>query len=298
MFEAFETYLRSQKDSSPHTVRGYLSDLGQFATWFQQTNGERLSPKVVTRTDLRQYRQFMLTVKNLSANTINRRLAAITVYLRWAVDQGVINQNPADRIKGVKQQQTAPKWLSKSEESALVRQAEKERQAADTESAQRQSVRNWALVVFLLHTGLRASEVCSLRLEDLEINTRSGSVQVVGKGAKQRTVPLNKEAREAINQWLDARPDCDHATVFVGQRLTPFSTSALRRVISELSYQAKLEDVSPHTLRHTFGKRLVDSGVSLEKVAALMGHANLNTTKIYTTPSQRDLENAVKVLEY
>jgi integrase/recombinase XerC len=298
MFEAFETYLRSQKDSSPHTVRGYLSDLGQFAAWFQQTNGENLSPKVVTRTDLRQYRQFMLTVKNLSANTINRRLAAITVYLRWAVDQGVIAQNPADRIKGVKQQQTAPKWLSKSEESALVRQAEKERQAAGTESAQRQSVRNWALVVFLLHTGLRASEVCSLRLEDLAINARSGSVQVVGKGAKQRTVPLNKEAREAINQWLDARPDCNQDTVFVGQRLTPFSTSALRRVISELSYQAKLENVSPHTLRHTFGKRLVDSGVSLEKVAALMGHANLNTTKIYTTPSQRDLEKAVKVLEY
>ena len=133
-----------------------------------------------------------------------------------------------------------------------MRQAEKERQLASlgSDTAKLPSVRNWALVVFLLHTGLRASEVCSLRLENLSINARSGSVQVVGKGAKQRTVPLNKEARQAINQWLDARPDCDHDTVFVGQRLTPLSTSALRRVISELSYQAKLENFPPHPAPH------------------------------------------------
>ena len=145
MFRDFETYLQSQKDHSPHTIKAYLSDLRQLARWFEETNGEKLTPVALTRTDLRQYRHYMLNVKGLSANTINRRLAAITVYLRWAVDGGMIAQNPADRIKGVKQQQTAPKWLSKSEESALVRQAEKDRQAASTESAQRQSVRNWAL---------------------------------------------------------------------------------------------------------------------------------------------------------
>jgi integrase/recombinase XerC len=300
MFRDFETYLHSQKDHSPHTIKAYLSDLRQLARWFEETNGEKLTPVALTRTDLRQYRHYMLNVKGLSANTINRRLASISAYLNWAREKGIVEINPAEKVNGIKEQSVAPKWLSKKEESALVSQAEKELQLASlgSDTAKLRGVRNWALVVFLLHTGLRASEVCSLRLEDLAINTRSGSVQVVGKGAKQRTVPLNKEAREAINQWLDARPDCDHDTVFVGQRLTPLSTSALRRVISELSYQAKLEDVSPHTLRHTFGKRLVDSGVSLEKVAALMGHANLNTTKIYTTPSQRDLEKAVKVLEY
>ena len=285
-------------DLAQKTVTAYKTDLVMFARWFLDTNGKMYAPQDITTVDLREYRHYMLNIRQLSANTINRRLASISSYLTWANEAGMIEFNPADRIKGVRTQELAPKWLTKKEEGALLRQAEQKRQAANSDSARLRATRNWSLVVLILTTGLRSAEVCSLTLSQVEIKPRSGSLQIVGKGAKQRTVPLNKRARTALETWLDVRPECGHDTVFVGQTKHPLATASLRRIITDLSYHAKIEDVSPHTLRHTFGKRLVDSGVSLEKVAALMGHANLNTTKIYTTPSQRDLEKAVKVLEY
>ena len=180
MFQDFEDHLKYDEDRSPHTVRGYLSDLRQFAHWFEQTNAEPLSPRTITRTDLREYRQFMLTIKNLSANTINRRLAALSVYLGWAKDQGVIDNNPADKVTGVSRQKAAPKWLERTEDSALIRQAEKDLQAAQTDPARKRARRDLSIVIFMLNTGLRSSEVCSLQLGDLEIKERSGQVEVLG----------------------------------------------------------------------------------------------------------------------
>lgn len=119
-----------------------------------------------------------------------------------------------------------------------------------------------------------------------------------GKGAKQRMVPLNKSAREALSLWQRHRPeDFDTDAYFVGQRDDPISTSTLYQIITDLAYHAQVE-ATPHVLRHTFAKRLVDQGVSLEKVAALLGHESLDTTSTYLTPSKHVLEEAVRTLEY
>ncbi|MBN1449525.1 MAG: phage integrase family protein [Anaerolineales bacterium] len=153
----------------------------------------------------------------------------------------------------------------------------------------------------MLNTGLRAEEVCSLVTSNLEISERKGEVLVQrGKGRKQRRIPLNKQARQALSAWLEIRLETEASWIFTGQRGDAFSTSALRRIISALAYSARLDpdEVSPHSLRHTFAKRLVDQEVSLEKVAALLGHSNLNTTRICLTPGQGDLEKTVEVLEY
>ena len=296
MLTDFENHLREQGRTAT-TVRSYLSDLRQFARWFRQTNGEDLRPERVTATDVREYRQYMLTVQGLKASTINRRLAALTVYLDWEQQSGRILDNPAAGVRGVRQQGLAPKWLDKRAQGRLEREAERAVAAARTASARRRALRDLALLKVMLNTGLRAGEICALALEDVTLNARSGKVRVrAGKGEKAREVPLNKAARAALSRWLAERPASSSGLVFLGQGGQPLSASGLRRRVAALARRAGVE-ATPHTLRHTFGKRLVDSGVSLEKVAALLGHANLNTTRLYIAPGERDLRRAVEVLE-
>ncbi len=296
MFEDFERYLRTQ-DRPPTTIRSYLSDLRQFAAWFEQTNGEPPTLRTITPTDLREYRQYMLTVQRLAPSTINRRLASLSAYLSWGEQNGLIEDNPARQVRPVKRQDDGPRWLTKREQRKLEREAEKAVLAARTETARRRALRDAALVKLMLNTGLRVGEVCALRLDDLALSERKGAVTVrAGKGNKTRTVPLNRLARRALQAWLDVRPEAETDHVFLGQRGEPLTPSALRRRIAELARRAGVQ-ATPHTLRHTFGKRLVDGGVSLEKVAALLGHSSLNTTRLYVLPGKHDLETAVEVLE-
>ncbi|WP_322509421.1 tyrosine-type recombinase/integrase [Anaerolinea sp.] len=172
----------------------------------------------------------------------------------------------------------------------MLREAERAVGAADTPTRRRLAVRDWALVVFLLNTGLRIAEVCALMLEDVQLGERSGWVVVRGgKGNKNRRVPLNAEVRRALRAWLDERGEV-MGSVF---DLTP--SGAYRR-LAEMGRRAGIA-VHPHTLRHTLAKNLVDAGVGLHEVAALLGHSSLNTTRVYVTPGERDLERAMRMLE-
>lgn len=151
-----------------------------------------------------------------------------------------------------------------------------------------------AAVALLLHTGLRVSELAHLKLGDLLLTGRKATLTVrAGKGTKQRTLPLNKDARQMLEQWLAVCPPIAADTLFAGQRGEPMSTRSVQLAVSRLAELAGLPDVTPHTLRHTFAKSLMDNGVSLEKVAALLGHESLDTTRLYITPGEKDLAEAV-----
>ena len=132
-------------------------------------------------------------------------------------------------------------------------------------------------------------------MDDVQLAERKGSVYVrEGKGGKSRSVPLNAEAREALNDYLVVRPeDGWESRLFLGQR-GPIGSRQVQRLLKKYARQAGLDEkeLTAHALRHTFGKNLVDAGVSLDRVATLLGHANLNTTRIYTTPDERDLQQA------
>ena len=287
--EPFEVWLREQ-DRSPVTVRGYLADLRGFAVWFEQTNGKALRVEDVTPADVREYRGWLQTVKRASAATVRRHLMAQRQYCRWGLAVGRIELDPTSRVKAPREEKLSPGWLTKQEQYRLLREAERAVGAADTPTRRRLAVRDWALVVFLLHTGLRIAEVCALTAEDVQIGDRSGWVVVRGgKGDKSRKVPLNAEVRRALNAWLEERGDYE-GSVF---DLTP--SGAYRR-LAEMGRRAGVE-VHPHTLRHTLAKNLVDAGVGLHEVAALLGHSSLNTTRVYVTPGERDLERAIRTLE-
>jgi integrase/recombinase XerC len=295
----FEKYMGEQ-DISPLTVQGYLADLRHFARWFEQTNGEELKVQHITPTDVKEYKQFLLTIERRKASTVNRRLAALSALSKWARLSGQIQNDPTENIKGVANVARGPKWLDKHQQFALSRAIDKDLQLAKVRYPKRWLTRrrDASLVLFLLHTGLRLSEVVSLQMEDLSLSDRKGSVLVrQGKGEKQRSVPLNSEARKALQEWCNVRPKGNFLwTAVEGENNDALSGRAVQRILKRYAKAAGIDELTPHVCRHTFAKNLVDNEVGLEKVAVLLGHSSLNTTRIYITPSERDLELAVENL--
>lgn len=271
------------RDLSANTLKAYIRDLRRFARWFEGTNGEKFAPAAITPIDLREYKAYLLTVQEAKPATINRKLSSISTFCRWCVQQGLLEADPSQHLSQVEQVSLAPKWLTKNEQYALIRAVQKKNNARDL-----------ALIMVLLHTGLRVSEVSNLRLSDVKISERKGSLTVRrGKGSKYRLVPLNADVRMALSAYITQRAKVDHDYVFVGKRGERLKPWGIQYLINKYAYGARLENVTPHTLRHTCGKNLIDASVSLDQVATILGHKNLNTTRIYTTPSEQDLQKAV-----
>jgi integrase/recombinase XerC len=299
----FQEYLVSI-DRSDSTVKGYCSDLYQFSRWFAHTCGETFNPKNVTSMDVKEYRQYLQNTKNLKASTINHHLNAISTFMRWSKQAGLISIDPTYHIGKVRTNQIAPKYLDRKQQMQLERTLDKELQISKMLYQKRfiSRQRSVSMIRFLLNTGLRISELLNLKQNDLTISERSGMVIVRnGKGSKQREVPLNRDARKAIQDWLAARENKSDQYVWtVVETKTysdePLSRRSTQRIIKRYGQLAGIENLTPHILRHTFAKSLIDHQVSLEKVAALLGHSNLNTTRIYITPNQQDLKNAVDIL--
>jgi integrase/recombinase XerC len=281
-----------QSERSRLTVKSYQSDLQGFALWFQRTNGDAMEPDKITPTDLRQYKQWLLNVQRRKPNTINRKLATLRSFLRWALEAGLAVSNKAfasgENGKGprrVREERPAPRWLNRQEQSALFRSIERAG-----------SQRDLAVMLLLTNTGLRVQELCDLTWQDVKISERKGTLVVRnGKGEKHREIPLNKDARAALCALGYAEHSGDQSPILRGQR-GQLKPRGVQFLFAKHAQAAKLDDVSPHSLRHTFCKNLVDAGVGLEKVAALAGHESLETTRRYCEPSRQDLERAVDLI--
>lgn len=299
LFDKYKQYL-SDQDLSDLTITGYLSDLRIFAKWFRECNDRELTLEAITPTDIKEYRRSLQLQERRSANTINRRLSSLSTFIQWGLGQKRILSNPMQNIHMIRSTPSAPRWLDKQEQFALQRALERDLQLAKLRYPKRWITRrrDASLVLFLLHTGLRLGEAVALQMEDIQLSERKGSVLVRnGKGSRQRQVPLNAEARKALSAWFAVRPGNGFVwTAVEGDPELGLSGRAVQRVLNRYAQEANLEALSPHVLRHTFGKNLVNAGVGLEKVASLLGHENLNTTRIYITPSKQDLEQAVELV--
>lgn len=272
--KTYSTHLLDE-GKSKHTVRAYTTRIRMFAQWFEETNGEGLTPSATTPSDLRDYKSYMQTNLRQKAQTVNLSLNAISSWLKF-------HDEVMARPSKVKIQKPTPKWLSKTEKKAFVRAVEKSR-----------NVRDNSLVAFMFGTGLRAEELEILLISDLTINDRSGSVFVRrGKGNKERTVQLNNDVRNALRTYLKDRKS---GPVFLSQRgSNGLTTSGIAQIIDKYAKHSNLPFISPHTLRHCFGKELYDATKDLILVGNCLGHEDINVTKIYTTPSLQDMQNAVE----
>ncbi|MDI6710431.1 MAG: tyrosine-type recombinase/integrase [Bacillota bacterium] len=268
---------------SPATAGIYQGHVRRFLAWIEGTYGD-CDLAAVTPLDVADYRRYLLGHKRKPA-TVNNALDALSSFFVWAKDAGIVQADPTDGVRRARQEKGAPRWLTRREVGALVRAVQKYG-----------GKRDQALVTLLLHTGLRVSEAVALRVEDVTIRERSGHVVVRrGKGDKYREVPLNVTVRRVLQDWLAAHPG--GPWLFPGRGGAPLTRWAVEKMFARLGRLAGV-DVTPHRLRHTFCKLLLDAGESLDKVAALAGHGNLNTTARYTRPGVEDLEQAVEKLAW
>jgi integrase/recombinase XerC len=297
----FAAYLVEQ-DRSEHTQVAYRQDVAVFFKWLAEQIGRAVPPVEVTTFDVQRYRDYLVDELERKPAGVNRRLVALRVFFDWAMQEKLASTNPAEGVKGIGQDRRQPKALTAQQMYKLQRTAAVQRQLAEARAnglvtSEVVSARcDEALLALLLYTGLRVGEAVRLRVQDVIINERSGTVIVwMGKGKKYREVPLHKEARHALSAYLKVRPKGKDENVFIGQR-GALGERSLQVRLAALGEKAKVK-VTPHVLRHTFGTRLLrEVKTDLVTIAKLMGHSNIATTMLYTQPSDSDMAEAVEKL--
>jgi len=276
---SFLGYLAVERGASPHTLRNYAADLGELAEFLHR---ERSS---LAAADARLIRAYLawLHQRRLAKATIARRLASARSCFRFLARRGVIEQNPARQVRSPRLPRRLPSFLPKDESKDLL-----DRPAGTTEEARR----DHALLEVLYATGIRVAECCGLDCDDLDRS--QGTVRVLGKGDKERVVPVGDVALAALERYLAVRRRAARPlfTNRRGGRITPRS---VHRIVGRQARLSGLDRrVTPHTLRHTFATHMLGEGADLRLIQELLGHSRLSTTQRYTHVSP---EHMMKVYD-
>jgi integrase/recombinase XerC len=286
----FERHLRMERNLSAHTVRAYAGDVADLLAHAADVGlsepGE-LDVQVVRAWLARQH------AHGRSRATLARRTAAVRTFTAYAHRRGVLGQDPGPLLGTPKRARDLPKVLRRDEASALLDAA----QAAGG-PAEPGELRDQAVLEVLYATGIRVSELCGLDVDDLDRERRT--VRVLGKGGKERTVPVGDPAVRAVEDWLRrGRPalagERSGAALFLGARggrLHP--TSARRLVHARIAEVGDMPDLGPHGLRHSAATHLLEGGADLRTVQEILGHASLQTTQLYTHVSAERLKRTYR----
>jgi len=278
-------------DLAPATLRGYRYDLRHFLAWHHTVQDKPFTIGSLAEYELVAYRQYMVAAGRRPA-TVNRRLDALRRLCRWARGTGALSADAAGSVRPMRTvRNRQPVGLTDIEIHALLRAA--------GASSHGLAARNYALAQLMLQAGLRVGEVAALKIGDITMSDRAGSVRIrQGKGLKAREVPLNATARRALRQYFEHRQAPGNtAALFVSGRQTAMPVRTIQAVIASMAHRAKLTriPVSAHTLRHSFAlSYLRDNPDKLLELASLLGHESLDTTAIYTRPSRDDLASGLE----
>src|SRR5260221_5200815 len=288
--EQYEQALREQEDLTASSIRHYLSDLRHLIAWYENereaTVHNCFTPQGITTPALTHYRTYLQTVQRQKPVSVNRSLISLKRYFGWATQQHLSTYDPSVAVKLVGQGEIAPRHLDDHEEQRLL--------AAVTKAG---SLRDRVLLVLLLHTGLRARELCRLRRDQVKLGKRSGFLEISGKRNTYREVPLKAAARRMLEEYLPTLP-ADTVYLFPsGKTKKALSERALGYIVKKYAQAAKLPDVSPHDLRHRFGYRMAVPAL-LHRLTQIMGHDSLNTTKVYIQGTNRGLHQAPKTIAW
>ena len=289
---AYERHLAAERGLAPPTVRAYVGDVVHLAA-FLTDSGSAEDPAGLSLTGLRAWLAAMHAA-GMARSTLARRGSAARGFTAWLARTGRTAADPGLRLASPKPQRTLPGALEAAEASQLLDGLRTGEDESDTERAVR--VRDAALLEVLYATGVRVSELCGLDTGDLDDERRV--LRVLGKGGKERVVPLGRPAHEALRRWLiEARPHLagseSRAAVFLGVRGRRIDPRTVRRVVHQrLRAVEGAPDLGPHGLRHSAATHLLDGGADLRAVQELLGHASLGTTQIYTHVSTERLRRA------
>lgn len=274
------------------TINEYSRGILEFSKWYIESINEEFNPLNVVTLDVKEYKQYLLT-RNFASSTINKKILSVKSYFNFLFEKEIIKKNPSQKIKVQRVQNQGVKWLEKSEKNQLIRTIEN---IQTWNSNEWRFYRNKAIVYCMLLAGLRVGEVANLTLND--VNFKQNIIYIRdGKGGKGRIVFLNKGLKQHLKDWLELRNEVKTEYIFTSQMSNAGITiQGIEHIFRTLRKRSGLNDLTPHTLRHTFAHDLVEKGENLIVVAMLLGHEDINTTKIYTYPSQNELKKAVEKL--
>ncbi len=271
----FLQHLALERNASPLTVKSYREDVAQAIDFFRQKLGAQAGPRDLTRRHLRSFLAWLYE-RRYSKTTVARRLAAVRSWCRFLCRQGVLQSNPTAGIQGPRLARKLPHFLA---EEALLKLLATP--PVDTPLG----LRDRAILETLYSAGLRVSELASLNLSELDLD--SGLATVRGKGKRERLALLGPKALAALKRWLEAReqlpPGRGKDAVFLNKNGTRLTSRSVGRLLAKHLARAGLDPrTSPHSLRHSFATHLLDRGADIRSVQELLGHRSLATTQIYT----------------
>ncbi len=277
LLEQFLRHLDVERNLSPRTLDAYRRDLQQFQAFLHQDQSATDEGCGLAIIDVVLLRRYLARLHQKNSRTsIGRKLSALRTFFRYLVRQGVLEASPADSLATPRREQYLPKTLSVDEVTHFLDYSQ---------SKQAPHLRDQAMFELFYSSGLRVGEVAALDVASIDLSQRL--VRVLGKGNKERLVPVGKIALRALQAYLDSRgaPVADEP-LFLNQRngrLTPRSMQ--RQMKKYLLLSGLRTDASPHSLRHSFATHLLDGGADLRAIQELLGHASLSTTQKYTQVS-------------
>ncbi len=290
--EQFFQHLRYERNVSKHTLRNYLSDLGQFHAFLAPASKDGTIKQIpVQEIDHITIREWLseLHSKNKKKTSVARKLASLRTFFQFLVREGVLEVNPAKLVSTPRIERKLPTHLSTEDAIRFI-----ETPDMNTDLGRRDR----AILEFLYATGIRVSELVGIDMADLDFKQKL--VRVMGKRKKQRILPFGDPALQSLMFYLnETRPEflnnCpplerDEKAVFLNYKGTRISTRSVGRMVDKyIKLCPDIKNISPHSLRHSFATHLLDSGADLRDIQELLGHARLSTTQIYTQVSMEKL---------
>ncbi len=288
----FLHYIEVERAFSPRTVSAYQHDLNKFADFLKSKN--KMDIKKISRENIREF------IAQLARNgfkkpnaevTRARKLSSIKSFFKYLVRYDVLKANPAADIETPKLPQREPSYLTQEEYQRLL-------SIIKPNAAPSHAIRDLAIVTTFLGTGVRLSELVGLTLNSLNLESAQKSIRVVGKGNKERIIPLNDEVVIALKKYLKIRPGVATDNLFIGRLGGGLRARSVYHLIKHYLEEAgiKKDKVAVHSLRHTFGASLLRSGANLVVIQELLGHKKLETTRRYLHINDVDLRNAIDKL--
>lgn len=269
MIKDYRNYLRIERRMSPNTVASYCHDVEAFLKTVD------LAPRAVEPADIEKYLG-RLTADGLSKRSAARLVSALRNFFDWCVEEGEVKENPCDRVDAPKLGKYLPEVLSLEEVTAILESVDLKKPFGK---------RDRAILEVLYGCGLRVSEASNLRIS--HVHLKEGFVDVIGKGDKQRLVPLGDMAADAIRAYLPERPYPNgrenEDILFLNRFGKPLSRVSIFKLVKEQAMIAGVQkEISPHTFRHSFATHLIENGADLRIVQEMLGHESILTTEIYT----------------
>ncbi|MFP4380099.1 MAG: tyrosine recombinase XerC [Candidatus Sumerlaeia bacterium] len=297
----FEAYLEVEKNLSPRTRKAYVYDLERFMDHWISRHKQNPTLDKITTLDIQRYLEHLRLDRNYKSTTLSRTIASIRVFFEFCVMRDFLENSPASHLHNPKNPKKLPVFLVQSEMKKILSSPEtSEAEAASRRSDYRElGKRDYAILAVFGFTGLRLQELVGMNLGDIDFENKS--IRVMGKGSKERIVPLNETVIQALQGWIESREPADPAdeAVFLNRFGKRISGRGVQQMVEKHVRKAGIskDGLSPHKLRHTFATLLHMHGVDVLEIQALLGHASILSTQVYTHASSSKLKSAVKKLD-